>query len=348
MPERGSRDLGAAAVVDDQAVGRRDQHVVVAAAGEVGSGDPPDDGAGGGLGPAGQRRTVGAVEGPDQSAGSGVGPFEHLHIAVAFDVTDGRAPGGGSPEVGPPHDAARGVGPEQGVGVGGSRVVGPGAEGDAGLAPAQEVAHGRRGVHGLVGVVLADQIATGPEHPQVPPGGVRLAVGHPGGRVAPLDHLGLPVSVEVGQRRGGEPAVGGEEGPPGQDRAGGSAEGVLVLAQRRGHHPGGPVEVSHGQRSLHPMEPVGVRGGPAPELGTGVGEGVVPPHPGIGGVAGPHEHGVGARPVRRDRRGRVDGGAARMGRPATDRAAVGQVERPQVAVTVADHHRRTASVQGGF
>ena len=167
----------------------------------------------------GHGRAVGAVERPHQPARAGVDTFDHLHVAVALEVTDGRAAHGVPTEVGPPHDVAVRVGAEQGVGVRGPRVERAGAEGDAGLPAGQEVAHRRGRVDRLVGVVVADEVAAGAEDPQVATGRVGHPVGHARRRVAALDHLGLPVAVEVGQGRRGEAAVGGEERPTREERA---------------------------------------------------------------------------------------------------------------------------------
>ena len=74
----GGHDLGRLAVDDDQPLGGRGEDVVVAAAGQVGGGDAPDDPAGRGHRPAGQGRPARAVEGPHQSAGPGVDSFDDL------------------------------------------------------------------------------------------------------------------------------------------------------------------------------------------------------------------------------------------------------------------------------
>ena len=90
------------AVEDLEAVGGGGQHVVVAAAGQVGEGDAADDPARGGHRPAGQRRPVRPVQGPHQAAAAGVDALDHLLAAVAEDVADGRARDRVAAEVDPP------------------------------------------------------------------------------------------------------------------------------------------------------------------------------------------------------------------------------------------------------
>ena len=53
--------------------------------------------------------------------------------------------------------------PNKHVGVGGPGKVGAGAEGDAYLASGQKIAHRRRGVDSLGGVVAAEEIAAAPD-----------------------------------------------------------------------------------------------------------------------------------------------------------------------------------------
>ena len=102
----------------------------------------------------------------------------------------------------------------------------------------QEAPHGRRGVDRLVGVVVADQIAARAQHPHVAALCVVLAQAETGGLVAPLDDLGPPRAVEVGQVGRREHAVGGEEGPARERRPRGGIEGILLLVERAGHHVG--------------------------------------------------------------------------------------------------------------
>jgi hypothetical protein len=173
---------------------------------------------------------------------------------------------------------------------------------------ARKFAHRRRGVDRLVGVVVADQVAPGAEHPQVPSGCRSGRRPLAGGRVTALDHLGLPVAVEIGQRRGGEPAVGGEERPSREHRAVGGVDGVLVLVPAtvpplrsfRSRFPTARKPARRGARSG--------RGVLLPQLGTRVVEGVVTADTGLRGVAGTDEHVVGSG-CRSGchRRGRVDG-----------------------------------------
>ncbi len=118
-------------------------------------------------------------------------------------------------------------------------------------------------------------------------GRVRLAVGHTRRRVTAFDDLGLPVAVEVGQRRRGEAAVGGEEGPAGQDRPVGRLEGVLLLPEGRSHHRVHAVEIPHGHRCLHAVEAVGIRCILAPHLGSRTAEGVVAADPGLAALPAP-------------------------------------------------------------
>ena len=235
---------------------------------------------------------------------------------------------------------------EQRVGVRDSRVVGAGAEGDADLSSGEEVPYRRRRVDGLVGVVVTDQIAAGPEDPQVPAGRVVDPVGQSGRRVPALDDVRLTVPVEIDQRRGAETAVGGEERPA---RKGGpvrGVKGVLVLAQRRRYHRIHPTEDPGRRRCLHTVLSVQVGCTPLPQESSGVTEGVVPAHRGLGGVPGIDEDGIGPESVQRGRRCRVDGPSG-VGRPARRCGPIGEVERPEVATAIAHHDRRSAAVQCG-
>ncbi len=188
-------------VEDGEAGGGRDEHVVVAAAAQVGSGDPPDDLAADRLRPPRHRGAVRAVERPHQPARAGVGTLDHLDVAVTLEVADGRAVGRRPAEVGLPDDAAPGVQGEDRVGVGCARVIGAGADRDPGLATGEEVPDRRRRVHRLVGVMVTDQVAAGTEHPDMSAVAVGLTVRDPRGRVPTLDHVGLAVPVQVGERR---------------------------------------------------------------------------------------------------------------------------------------------------
>ena len=97
----------------------------------------------------------------------------------------------------------------------------------------------------------ASRVAGRAQHPQVTAVGIGHAVGDAGGRVAPLDDLGLPVAVEVGQRGRGEVAVGLEPREPVQHRPVRCVEGVLVLPERACRHVGAALEVADGERRLH-------------------------------------------------------------------------------------------------
>ena len=215
LPEpRVATSCATPAVEDDQAVGGRDEHVVVAATGEVGDGHPADDPARGGDRPARECGAVRPVEGPHQPARAGVDAFDDLLGAVAEHVADGRAADGVPAQVGPPGDAAVGVGGEQ-------RVASPTRPGSTTRYRRRSRSARRpgscrpRSTSRRSGWCRSRR--SGCRRRRAPAGGRRWctvwSVGLAGRRVTALDDLGLPVAVEVGQRRRGEAAVGGEERP---------------------------------------------------------------------------------------------------------------------------------------
>ena len=237
-------------------------------------------------------------------------------------------------------------------------IGGAGAEDDPD-APT-ELTDGRRGLDGLIGVVLADQAATGvpragvaggAEHPDVAAVGVVRAVGETGRGVAAFDDVGPAVAVDVAQGGGGEVAVGLEPREAREHGSVGRVHGLADLTERAGDDVGAAAEVADRHRRLHRLGRRGVGGRVlhvGEPLGGALGGDAEVSARGRGGrVAFAHEDRVEAAPGGvGHRRGGVDGHAAVFtGHPGTRRAR-GQVEGVHVAGAVADHDRATPG-QGG-
>ncbi len=234
------------------------------------------------------------------------------------------------------------------VRVGGVRAEVAGAGHDAHLTGAQELPDGGRGLHDLVGLVLAEQGAGTADDPDVAAVRVQvpeLVTGHRVvGGVAAFDHLVLAVGVEVGDGGGGENGVGVEERPPGEDSHGVRVEGVAQLAHGPGHHVQLALQVPDGQAGSHAG---GARSGDhlrvlhegsapgAAELGVAASRVV-------SGVAQAHVH-VGAG----GGGSRVDRDSAGADRPAGHLRAVAQVQGVDVAGPITDEDGGPTAVQGG-
>ncbi len=345
---QGGHHRGAATVINYEAGRGRDQDIVIAGSGQVGGRDPTDDPARGRLRPSGQWCTVRPVEYPHGSTRSGVGPLDHFHRAVTSHVTDGRAVNRVAAQVGLPHDVAMGIRSEHRVGVGCPRKVRTGSEGDTGRASGQETPHRRRRVDRLVHMVIADEVATSAQNPKVTTVGIGDPIGHTGAGVTSLNNFGLSVAVQVGQRRCGEPAVRGEERPSREHRPVHRVHGVLVLAERRRGHPGDPVDVPHRHGGLNSLRPLRIGGVHAPHLRSRMVEGGVTAHVRIWRVPGADVHRVQTTPVDRSGRGcRIDRHTPGVSRPSRRCRSISEVERPQCAGSVTDHHRGTGTVEGG-
>ena len=190
--------------------------------------------------------------------------------------------------------------------------------------------------------------------------GIVHPVGEPRRLVATFDDVGLPVAVEVGQRRGRKVAVRREPGEPGQGGPAGRVDGVLFLAQRWRHRIEGAVpEVAERQRGPNGRGVARLRvagrvfHGYEPALGAVRVEGLVTAGVRSGRVADTDEHGVIGRGVggggaaeRGDRGCRIDGYAARPGGPARHGPPVFQRKGIDITGSVSDDHGWLAPESG--
>ena len=343
------RHLHARAAVEDvDPVARRDDDVLVAAAGEVGRHGRPDHLPARARHPHG--RAVGAVEDVDRP---GVRPLDHVELPVALHVGEGGRVGGDAVQGRAPGQAAARVDGEDLVRVRGAPVVAPVPDGDADAAPGEELADGRRrAVDVLVRVVLADQPAgrvAGPgvagarQDPDVAAVGVGLPVGGAGAGVPAADDLVVAVGVEVGHRGGREDGVGREPRETAEHGAVPRRQRVGVLPERSGLD---AVAAGVGGDG-HPRRHAGVGDGVGPgvrlldvPLDAPVGpDGEVAARRRAGGVAPADVDGV--EPVGvdgRDRRRRVDGRAGVV-RPAAHRTSAVDVVGVHPSGEVADDDR---------
>ncbi len=347
-------------VQEDHTLGRRYDDVLVGAP-DLGGDHAPDDLAGNR--PAPEHLAVGPVQGVHGPAPVAVvRTFDHLEAPGEAELGQRRAGRRRAIEAGGPHQVALGVEGEQPVGVRSTPPVGTGPDDYAQPAPGEEGPDCRRGLHDLVGVVVAYEPARGAagagvagrrEDAQVPALAVLDPLREPGCLVAAFDYLGLVVAVQVGERRGRKAAVRREPGEPSQRGARGGIERVLLLADRGRYYVGAALEVADGEggdhrrrvapalvggRVAHPLQPA-----PGP---VGV-ESLITAHVGVSGVASTHKDGVvgRGRVEGGHRRRRVDGRTPGAGRPARHGGAVGEEEGVDVAGPVAHYHRREA-VQG--
>ena len=153
---------------------------------------------------------AGGVQHPDRATGA----LGDLQLAVAQHVGQRWAARGAAVQgLCPPQVATR-VDGDQLVGVGGTGVVVAEAGHDAvGRAGIEELPDRGRGLHHLVGLVLAGEPAVGlalagvagrAQYPQLAAVVVLRVVGESAARVVPLDDVGLAVAVDVGEGRRGE------------------------------------------------------------------------------------------------------------------------------------------------
>ena len=92
---------------------------------------------------------------------------------------------------------------------------------------------------------------------------VALAHGQTGGRGAAHHQLLLARPIEVAGGGGRKDAVSTEKWPSLQHRSVRCVEGVGLLVQRAGENIGAALQVGDGERCLHPVGGVRVRGGVA-------------------------------------------------------------------------------------
>jgi len=190
--ERG-RDASRPAV-EDVGAGRGGNDDVLVAGAEISGDDSADDLA---------RELAPPMDptggGTERVHRAGERPFDHLQIAVAEAIGQGRAAQGGAVELRLPHLVAVGVDGEDVVGVGRAGPIRARAEDDAGLGAREDVTNRRRRAHSLVDLVVAVEAGVGSaapvslltENADLPAGDVVGAVGHAGVGVATLDDLVL-------------------------------------------------------------------------------------------------------------------------------------------------------------
>ncbi len=219
-------------VEDVQALRRRHDDVLGPTPGQVGGRDRTVDRGLGAqvLGP--DQRARARIERPDRSRPVRIDrAFDHGELAVALDVSEGRAAARGAVQLVAPDLVAPGVVDLDRVLVAAVPET-SGARRDSVGPAGQEWPDGRRGVDLLVRGGVADETAVVVVDPQLAPVRILLPVGDAVGGRSSHREVVAPGAVKIAHGGSGEHAVGGELGPPGRRRAGPAFERVGLLAER--------------------------------------------------------------------------------------------------------------------